>query len=89
MNNSRRQFLGQLGLATAGLGFVSMDTLIGAPTAAAPAGKISFDISLAEFSFASELFSGKMTNMDFPARAKNDYDITILEYVSGFFNKKH
>lgn len=88
MNHSRRQFLGQLGFATAGLGLVSMDTLMAAPAAATAAAKFSFDISLAEFSFASELFSGKMTNMDFPARAKNDYDITILEYVSGFFNNK-
>lgn len=99
MNNSRRQFLNQLGFATAGLGLVSLDSLIaapaagtpaaGTPAAGTPAAKFNFNISLAEFSFASELWGGKMTNMDFPARAKNDYDITILEYVSGFFNNKH
>lgn len=49
----------------------------------------TFDISLAEFSFAGELMSGKMTNMEFPARAKNEFDINVLEYVSGFFNNKH
>jgi len=48
-----------------------------------------FKISLAEFSFAPELMSGKMTNMEFPARAKNEFGINIIEYVSGFFNNKH
>jgi sugar phosphate isomerase/epimerase len=84
MNTNRRQFINQLGLATAGLSLVSIDQLL-----ANNAAKFTFDISLAEFSFASELYGGKMTNMDFPARAKNDYDISILEYVSGFFNNKH
>ena len=51
--------------------------------------KFSFKISLAEFSFASELYSGKMTNMDFPARAKKVHGIDVLEYVSSFFNNKH
>jgi len=51
--------------------------------------QLSFEISLAEFSFAGELMSGKMTNMEFPARAKNEFDINVLEYVSGFFNNKH
>jgi sugar phosphate isomerase/epimerase len=83
MNTSRRQFLGQLGFA-AGASLFPADMLL-----AAPAAKFNFDISLAEFSFASELFSGKMTNMDFPARAKKEFDISILEYVSGFFNNKH
>jgi len=83
MNASRRQFLNQLGLATAGLGLISEVSLFAAPA------KFTFDISLAEFSFASELYGGKMTNMDFPGRAKNDYDISILEYVSGFFDNKH
>ena len=52
-------------------------------------GKLSFEISLAEFSFAGELMSGKMTNMEFPGRAKNEFGINVLEYVSGFFNNKH
>jgi sugar phosphate isomerase/epimerase len=48
-----------------------------------------FKISLAEFSFAPELMSGKMSNLEFPARAKNDFGINVIEYVSGFFNNKH
>ncbi len=52
-------------------------------------GKFDFEISLAEFSFAGQLMSGKISNMDFPARAKNEFGINVLEYVSGFFNEKH
>ncbi len=53
------------------------------------AGSLDFQISLAEFSFAGELMSGKMSNMDFPSRAKNEFGINVLEYVSMFFNNKH
>ncbi|MCK8490695.1 sugar phosphate isomerase/epimerase [Spirosoma sp. RP8] len=87
MSQSRREFLNQLGLTAAGIGLSSV-----LPTqsfAHMPAKKFNFDISLAEFSFAGDLFSGKMTNMDFPARAKNDFGINVLEYVSMFFNDKH
>jgi sugar phosphate isomerase/epimerase len=87
MTQSRREFLNQLGLAAAGM---SLSTAFPSPTVASSAAKkFSFDISLAEFSFAGELMSGKMTNMDFPARAKNDFGINVLEYVSMFFNNKH
>lgn len=51
--------------------------------------KFSFEISLAEFSYAGELMSGKMTNMEFPAKVKNDFGVDVLEYVSMFFNNKH
>jgi len=85
--NTRREFLSQLGLATAGLGLSALvpESLFAAETAK----KFTFEISLAEFSFASELFTGKMKNMDFPARAKNEFGVSVLEYVSGFFNNKH
>jgi sugar phosphate isomerase/epimerase len=51
--------------------------------------RLFFDISLAEFSFASDLWTGKISNLDFPAKAKNDFGISVVEYVSGFFNGKH
>ena len=87
MNQSRREFLNQLGLTAAGL---SLASVVPTPTFAdMTAKKFSFDISLAEFSFAGELLSGKMKNMEFPARAKNDFGINVLEYVSMFFNDKH
>jgi len=47
-----------------------------------------FKISLAEFSLAESLYSGKMDNLDFPARAKNDFGIDAVEYVSGFWQDK-
>lgn len=87
MTQSRRQFLNQLGVSTAGLTIAS--SLPGQTFACSVAKKFTFDISLAEFSFAGELMAGKMTNMDFPARAKNDFGINVLEYVSMFFTNKH
>jgi hypothetical protein len=45
-------------------------------------------ISLAEFSLAESLYNGKLDHLDFPAKAKNDFDINAVEYVSGFWNKK-
>lgn len=87
MQSSRRHFLNQLGLSAAGLGLASV--LPADAFAAMNVKKFDFTISLAEFSFAPELFSGKMTNMDFPAKAKNEFGINVLEYVSMFFNNKH
>jgi sugar phosphate isomerase/epimerase len=87
MTQSRRAFINQLGLAAAGVGLAS--ALPNQLFAEMSAKKFNFDISLAEFSFAGELMSGKMTNMEFPARAKNDFGINVLEYVSMFFNNKH
>jgi sugar phosphate isomerase/epimerase len=50
--------------------------------------KAKFEISLAEFSLAGSLFSGKLKNMDFPAKAKNDFGINAVEYVSMFWADK-
>lgn len=47
-----------------------------------------YKISLAEFSLAESLYSGKLDHLDFPAKAKNDFGINAVEYVSGFWNKK-
>jgi len=47
-----------------------------------------FEISLAEFSLAESLDSGKLDNLDFPAKAKNDFGIDAVEYVSGFWHNK-
>jgi sugar phosphate isomerase/epimerase len=45
-------------------------------------------ISLAEWSFHRALESGKMDHLDFPARAKNEFGISAVEYVNGFFGGK-
>ncbi|MEJ0101285.1 MAG: TIM barrel protein [Bacteroidota bacterium] len=47
-----------------------------------------FEISLAEFSLAESLYNGKLDNLDFPAKAVNDFGIHAVEYVSGFWNGK-
>lgn len=50
--------------------------------------KRSFEISLAEWSLREWLNSGKITNLEFPATAKNVFDINAVEYVSRFFDGK-
>jgi sugar phosphate isomerase/epimerase len=47
-----------------------------------------YRISLAQFSMAGTFFSGKMDTLDFPAKAKNDFGIDAVEYVSMFFKNK-
>ncbi|MGY4385988.1 sugar phosphate isomerase/epimerase [Pedobacter sp. UYP24] len=80
----RRSFIRDLGMLGAAVGLGSLlpfDVLAGAK-------KEFFKISLAEWSFHKALFAGKMTNLDFPMRAKKEFGINIVEYVSPFFNKK-
>jgi sugar phosphate isomerase/epimerase len=48
----------------------------------------SFEISLAEWSFNKLLFSNKITNLDFPVVAKQQFGISVVEYVNQFFMDK-
>ncbi|MEZ0540227.1 sugar phosphate isomerase/epimerase family protein [Fibrella arboris] len=65
-----------------------------AATAALPAWaeaapqKLSFDISLAEWSLHKALFGKQITNLDFPGIAKKEFGISIVEYVNQFFKDK-
>jgi sugar phosphate isomerase/epimerase len=43
------------------------------------------EISLAEWSLHRALQAGKIDHLDFPSIAKNDYHISVVEYVNGFF----
>jgi len=43
------------------------------------------EISLAEWSLHRALESGKIDHLDFPAIAKRDFDISVVEYVNGCF----
>ena len=83
---SRRQFLKAAAFATP----VMSAAMAACSTATAATGskKLFFDISLAEWSFHKALFAKKMTNLDFPVKAKKDYDISIVEYVNQFFKDK-
>lgn len=47
-----------------------------------------FKISLAEWSLHRTLFQKKMSNLEFPAKAKNDFGIDAVEYVNLFFKDK-
>jgi sugar phosphate isomerase/epimerase len=47
--------------------------------------KSGLKISLAEWSLNRALYSGKLDHLNFPAKAKNDFDISAVEYVNGFF----
>lgn len=47
-----------------------------------------FKISLAEWSLNKSIFAGKMTNLDFPVRARKDFGISAIEYVNQFFMDK-
>ncbi len=79
----RRSFLKHSALAAAG---ASLATLA-VPARAEPKEPL-FKISLAEWSLHKTLFSGKLSNLDFPKTAKEDYGIEAVEYVNQFFAKK-
>ncbi|MGO3307189.1 MAG: TIM barrel protein, partial [Sphingobacterium sp.] len=79
--NSRRSFLKNVGLATAGLAL--------APTLDLFAAKKSFfDISLAEWSLHQTLFKGDLKNIDFPELSAKKFGIYGVEYVNQFFKDK-
>jgi sugar phosphate isomerase/epimerase len=83
-NQDRRSFIKNISMLGAAAGISTMlpfDVLSATK-------KEFFKISLAEWSFHKALFGGKMTNLDFPLRAKKEFGINIVEYVSPFFNKK-
>lgn len=82
MYSSRRNFLKNAAALTAA-------AAVGpAFLAEALAPKAPFEISLAEWSFHKALFSGKMTNLDFPVVAKKQFGISAVEYVNQFFKDK-
>lgn len=83
----RRDFLKSSALALTG---IATGAAIGPRClfADAPAEDLLFNISLAEWSLHRTLQSGEMTNLDFPAVAKNEFDIDAVEYVNSFFKDK-
>lgn len=53
-----------------------------------PDREVLFKISLAEWSLHRTLRSGKLTNLDFPRVAKEEFGIEGIEYVNQFFKDK-
>src|SRR3990170_4491712 len=92
----RDQFLKSLGLVTlaapfavSGLSCSSKPSAENdSPEAAERKNDLFFKISLAEWSLNKQLFDGKLSNLDFPAKAKNDFGIDAVEYVNQFFKDK-
>ena len=82
---NRRTFVKQLGLGTVGASLLTSlpQSLFAKSSMASP-----YPISLAQFSLASEFFMGNHDTLEFPARAKNEYGLSIVEYVSMFFKDK-
>lgn len=98
MSSNRRQFLQNLGGFAAALatGLSSCndnqtpgETLaVDSTNTANNAGKLFFEISLAQWSLHKALFEKKFDNLDFPGIARKDYGISAVEYVNQFFMDK-
>lgn len=79
---NRRSFLKSAAVAGAGLSWAG----VGCSTL--PIASPLFSISLAEWSFNKELFSGEMDHLDFALVAKRDFGLDGVEYVNQFFKDK-
>ncbi len=100
MKKTRRNFLLQAGQLTAGIGLLglySCDTVKQTiDTGVAKTKEIVdevtnkqfFKISLAQWSLNKAFFGGQLDNLDFAAKAKNDFGIDAIEYVNQFFADK-
>lgn len=82
MSVNRRKFIQSLA-GIAGLSLLGKNAFAGV---LAP--KPFFEISLAQWSLHKALFAKKLDNLDFPAKAKNDFGISVVEYVNQFFKDK-
>ena len=81
---NRRKFLHTTAATSAGL---ALSTLL--PTSVfAQANTPLFDLSLAEWSLNRRIFSGEMSNLDFPVFTRSEFDIGAVEYVNQFFMDK-
>ena len=87
---NRREFIKSLGMISGyGLTIGLLDSCTTKPTQETTADSTSvklasskdlfFNISLAEWSLHRSLEQGKMTNLDFPAKAKNEFGISAVE----------
>ena len=90
MHLNRRNFMKQGGKGIIGLSAIAALPLLSKNilTMAQTNSNLFFKISLAEWSLNRTLFSGKLTNMEFPAKAKNGFGIHAVEYVNQFFKDK-
>src|SRR5512133_2104615 len=85
MLTNRRAFLGQLLLGTTGLGMGTVNAT-GLFSRAAMRGDIM--LSLCELSLTSSIRRGWLKHLDFPLKAKREWNITTVEYGSVFFRDR-
>jgi sugar phosphate isomerase/epimerase len=87
-SNTRRQFITQLaGTTFVGAAVLSCTSSKKTATTGLSANSF-FEISLAEWSFHRALFANKISNLDFPVVANQQYGIRAVEYVNQFFKDK-
>ncbi len=88
MATSRRSFLKYLGAGAVGVALFPYHGC-GSPSGSGAEenaeANLFFDISLAQWSLNRALFSGKLTNMEFPEYTVKQFDIHAVEYVNQFF----
>jgi L-ribulose-5-phosphate 3-epimerase len=84
---SRRQFLRNSMVAAAAVGTLNLSSSF-SPFAFAANEEPRFKISLAEWSLHKTLFANKISNLDFPKVAKEEFGIDGVEYVNQFFKDK-
>jgi sugar phosphate isomerase/epimerase len=87
---SRRTFIKSTGMAAVAASagqaaFAQGKSSISPSRATAGEDELFFKISLAEWSFNEEIKGGELDNLDFPAYAKDKFDIHAVEYVDQFF----
>lgn len=75
---TRRDFVGRSLLAAA-------LPLVGYRLRTEETAAVRIEISLAQWSLHRTIYSGRLDHLDFPAKSRNDFGISAVEYVNGFF----
>lgn len=74
---TRRHFIGR-SLLVAAL------PLLGCRLQAEETAATGIQISLAQWSLHRMIYSGRLDHLDFPAKSRDDFGISVVEYVNGF-----
>lgn len=82
---NRRDFVKNTALASIGIGMLGS---VGIASAKPSCSKKIFELSLAQWSLHRSFFGGKLNALDFAKIAKQDFDISAIEYVNQFFKDK-
>ncbi len=82
MTTSRRNFIKKSLAATFSLSAIPATSLI---SSGCSGKNMFFSISIAEWSLHRAIRSGNMTNLDFPVKARKDFNIEAIEYVNTLF----